>query len=179
MDMDTQTASLLNSTPDQGRAAPEFSEEDRSQGKELTWLGVKLQYTRMLALTWAWQQGPRLRELGLGNADHKILMSLAAHTNFSGDTGKSHPTLKRIAAQTGYTEFWIGKRISVMERMGVIGKEKSGNRNYYTLRPEVNGHVWTAGQNLEEEERNQKEWEQADTAKNPNSVGVEPQLSWA
>lgn len=117
--------------------------QEKQPPKEMRWLGQKLDYVNLLGLAWAWQRGPRLRELGMGRGAHEFLMSLAAHTDFNEQTGKSHPGEDTIAAETGFSESGTKLALSRLKEAGVVKVVRVGGRNnHYTIQPERDGHTW-------------------------------------
>ncbi len=116
---------------------------EQKQPERMSWLGQDIPYTCLLGLAWAWQQGPRLRELGLGRAEQQLLESLAAHTDFREDTGQSFPPQTLIAEETGMSLSGLRQALHNLKASGVIEAMRiKGRCNQYRILPERDGHVW-------------------------------------
>lgn len=117
---------------------------EQKQSEKLQWLGQELDYSCLLGLAWAWEQGPRLRELGMSRHEHQVLMALAAHTDYRENTGESYPSQGSIAAETGLSKRRVVYALRNLVESGVIWmKKRSGkNANQYCIQPEVGGRTW-------------------------------------
>lgn len=109
------------------------------------WNGATLGPWNRVALAWAWQMMPRLRELGLDDLDHKVLMSLAAHTGLDGKN-EAWPGQETIAAETGVKLRRVTSAIKRLRSSAVISATKipGTNSNRYVILPEIGEHKWVS-----------------------------------
>lgn len=117
-----------------------------SSNQSTTWNGAELGPWNRVALAWAWQMMPRLRELGLDDIDHKVLMSLAGHTGLDGKN-QAWPGQETIAAETGVKLRRVRSAIKRLVTSDVISATKipGTNRNTYAILPETGAHKWVSG----------------------------------
>lgn len=107
------------------------------------WNGVPLDKgVNRWALQWAWQQGPRLVELGMRGSERDVLMAIAAHTRLDGgnEAWPSQDVIIRlsISRKTAVVEalYWL-------EKAGVIKRQTRRPLNtIYRIIPETDTYKW-------------------------------------
>ncbi|HEV2324543.1 MAG TPA: helix-turn-helix domain-containing protein [Terracidiphilus sp.] len=102
-----------------------------------TWNGEPLQWHNGLALRWAWQQGPRLKVLGLGRREHLVLMSIAAHTDLEG-RNQAFLSYATIAHETGLGRTSAVQAAHALKRTGLLSiTEHPFGSNAYEIAPAI------------------------------------------
>lgn len=107
------------------------------------WNGVPLDKgVNRSALQWAWQQGPRLVELGMRGSERDVLMAIAAHTKLDGGN-EAWPSQDAIVQMSTSGKTAVVEALYWLEKAGVIKRQKRRPLNtIYRITPQTGSHKW-------------------------------------
>jgi hypothetical protein len=109
--------------------------------KETIWNGEKLNWHNGLALRWAFQQGARLKSLGLGRREHLVLLCIAAHTDLDGHN-RTWLNYWTIAFETGFGKTSACEGVQRLKAAKILTiTEHSSGCNWYQIVPNVLARV--------------------------------------
>lgn len=124
-----------------------MSEQDE-QGKGQAYNGSVLGWGRWIAIHWALERFPRLKELGMDRGERDVLVAIAKRTREDHPKGPNYafPGQQSLMDDTGWSESSIRRHAHRLAKARVIRmtqrEDKSGRSYEYEILPEVDGHVW-------------------------------------